>query len=312
MLYKANQKFCHSELDSESSKFLCEPVCERKKQLEDPESVSVEKQNRLRIESGVTTVNNVSERSNNIEILRLHSSLRMTRGKCIKKVNHFLTSLPTNLLSLKPAFTLAEVLITLGIIGVVAAITIPNLIQKNFEKQTVVKLRETQSILTQAIKMAEEEYGEVPGWGITGHDVKSANIIFNNIKPFLKVALECGLDDSKGRCMYPKNYKMLNGQTYGGNHAIGGAYYKFLLLNGAGIWCRGDSEYKGGSYIICYIDVNGKSQPNTIGKDLFDFYYSNGSIVPVGGPDDKRCNKNNNGWGCAWQVLHNQNMNYLH
>lgn len=159
--------------------------------------------------------------------------------------------------------------------------------------------------------MAEDEYGEVPGWGITGLDAKSANLIFNNIKPFLKVALECGLDDSKGRCMYPKNYKMLNGQTYGGNHAIGN-YYKFLLLNGAGIWCRGDSNYRGGSYIVCYIDINGKSQPNTIGKDLFDFYYSNGSIVPVGGPDENRCNKNGDGWGCAWQVLHNQNMNYLH
>ena len=45
----------------------------------------------------------------------------------MKNVNHFLTSLPTNLLTLKPAFTLAETLITLGIIGVVAAITIPGL-----------------------------------------------------------------------------------------------------------------------------------------------------------------------------------------
>ena len=191
----------------------------------------------------------------------------------------------------------------------VAAITIPNLIQKNFERQTVVKLRETQSILTQAIKMAEEEYGEVPGWGITGPDVQSANLIFNNIKPFLKIALDCGFDDSKGRCMYPKNYKMLNGQNYIGNHAIGN-YYKFLLLNGSGIWCRGDAAVS--LRIVCYIDVNGKSQPNTIGKDLFDFHYSNGSIVPVGGPKDKRCNKNDSGWGCAWQVLHNQNMNYLH
>ena len=61
-----------------------------------------------------------------------------------------------------------------------------------------------------------------------------------NIKPFLKIALDCGFDDSKGRCMYPKNYKMLNGQTYIANHAIGN-YYKFLLLNGSGIWCRGDA-----------------------------------------------------------------------
>ena len=41
-------------------------------------------------------------------------------------VNHLLTYLPTNLLtSKKVAFTLAEVLITLGIIGIVAALTLP-------------------------------------------------------------------------------------------------------------------------------------------------------------------------------------------
>ena len=61
-------------------------------------------------------------------------------------------------------FTLAEVLITLGIIGVVAAITIPNLIQNNYEKRTVSLLRQTQSILAQAVRMAEEEYGSVEGW----------------------------------------------------------------------------------------------------------------------------------------------------
>ena len=40
-------------------------------------------------------------------------------------------------------FTLAEVLITLGIIGIVAAMTIPTLMQKYYEKQTVAHLKET-------------------------------------------------------------------------------------------------------------------------------------------------------------------------
>lgn len=41
----------------------------------------------------------------------------------------------------KTAFTLAEVLITLGIIGVVAALTLPSLIQSYREKETVAKLK---------------------------------------------------------------------------------------------------------------------------------------------------------------------------
>ncbi len=74
------------------------------------------------------------------------------------------------------AFTLAEVLITLGIIGVVAAMTIPNLIQSNFEKRTVTILRETQSILSQAIRMAEEEYGDVSGWGCAYYILQNQNM----------------------------------------------------------------------------------------------------------------------------------------
>ena len=44
---------------------------------------------------------------------------------------------------IKLAFTLAEVLITLGIIGIVAAMTIPTLLAKYQEKQTVTKLKQT-------------------------------------------------------------------------------------------------------------------------------------------------------------------------
>ena len=61
-------------------------------------------------------------------------------------------------MKLYKGFTLTEILITLGIIGIISAISIPALLQKNYEKRTIVKLRQTQSILTQAIKMAEEEY----------------------------------------------------------------------------------------------------------------------------------------------------------
>ncbi|MDE6138752.1 MAG: type II secretion system GspH family protein, partial [Candidatus Gastranaerophilales bacterium] len=53
------------------------------------------------------------------------------------------------------AFTLAEVLITLGIIGVVAAMTIPNLIS-NYQKHIVeTNLKETYSILQQTMKFTE-------------------------------------------------------------------------------------------------------------------------------------------------------------
>lgn len=56
---------------------------------------------------------------------------------------------------MKTAFTLAETLITLGIIGVVAALTIPSIIKNYQKKQTAIKLKQTYSLLTQGIRMAE-------------------------------------------------------------------------------------------------------------------------------------------------------------
>ena len=59
----------------------------------------------------------------------------------------------------KKAFTLAEVLITLGIIGVVAAITIPGLITKYQKLVTVVKLKKVYSQLNQVMRYINEDPG---------------------------------------------------------------------------------------------------------------------------------------------------------
>lgn len=67
----------------------------------------------------------------------------------------------------KRAFTLSEVLITLGVIGVVAAMTMPILIQNHQKHETVTKLKKVYSIVNQAIKMSEAEYGDIEYWDIT-------------------------------------------------------------------------------------------------------------------------------------------------
>lgn len=59
----------------------------------------------------------------------------------------------------KTAFTLAEVLITLGIIGVVAAITMPMLISNNNKKEVETRLQRIDSVLNSVIKLAENDYG---------------------------------------------------------------------------------------------------------------------------------------------------------
>ena len=71
-------------------------------------------------------------------------------------------SLPSRLAAKKVAFTLAEVLITLGIIGVVAAITIPTLIAKYQLKEGTVALKKEISVLNQAAANTVVDFGSVP------------------------------------------------------------------------------------------------------------------------------------------------------
>ncbi len=62
------------------------------------------------------------------------------------------------------AFTLAEVLITLGIIGVVAAMTLPTLIAKYQKKVVATHLKKFYTVMSQAIKLAEAENGDIKYW----------------------------------------------------------------------------------------------------------------------------------------------------
>ena len=64
----------------------------------------------------------------------------------------------------KIAFTLAEVLITLGIIGVVAAMTLPTLIQKHNNQVVATRLHKFYSVINQAVTMAEVDYGNKEYW----------------------------------------------------------------------------------------------------------------------------------------------------
>ena len=67
---------------------------------------------------------------------------------------------------MKKGFTLAEVLITLGVIGVVAAMTIPTLIANHKKKVVVTKMEKFYSSMNQAIKLSEVQNSEVKNWEI--------------------------------------------------------------------------------------------------------------------------------------------------
>ncbi|MBQ8460181.1 type II secretion system protein [bacterium] len=163
----------------------------------------------------------------------------------------------------KAGFTLAETLITIGIIGVVAAMTIPNLISKYQKLQIVSKLKRAYSQISQATKLAEADYGEISGWDFSW--VSCADIVrFNNtyLIPYLKTAKNCECEHS-GECSMPEYSD--SSYTY---YLNVGRMSKLILLDGTEIMVSFSPGYR-----LLFIDINGNSKPNVYGKDIFVFSY---------------------------------------
>ena len=97
----------------------------------------------------------------------------------------------TSHFSLKtPAFTLAEVLITLGIIGIVAAMTLPTMIMNHRKQVTVNKVKKFYTVMSQATNSAIAEYGSMEDWQgftTTRNGEEMQNWFDTYLKPYLKV-----------------------------------------------------------------------------------------------------------------------------
>ena len=223
--------------------------------------------------------------------------------------------LATSLLSHLTAFTLAEVLITLGIIGVVAAMTMPSLIQNYQEKATVTKLKKCYSLVSQAYVSILNDEG--------GSDTLQAGDDLEMMEKFgkyLKYQKTCGRN--KG-CFPNVTYKSVTGNSYNKWEDDTTYRSRAILTDGTLIMfnlnaLRNNSD---NFYAQIYVDINGFKGPNQLGRDFFYFYISPEKIVPGGAkvletifPDqkfDENCIQQN-GYACAAWVIYNENMDYLH
>ena len=218
------------------------------------------------------------------------------------------------------AFTLAEVLITLGIIGIVAAMTMPTLIQKHKEQETVAKVKKFYSVISQAFMLARVEHGDVDTWDFAGvttprdHNEQSDANLANYIKPHLQIIKDCGSANDK-ECIQSGNISYLNGSIYEIDYSIE-KHYKMILKDGSHIWFRtsgeGCTDSDSGTDNICaliWYDTNGKKQPYAFGKDVFVFFVLKDAVVPHSADD---CSTADLGWGCAKYILEHGDMGYLH
>ena len=214
----------------------------------------------------------------------------------------------------KAAFTLAEVLITLGIIGVVAAMTMPSVINDYKKQETASKLSHTYSLLSQALVMAQAEHGDQSTWKLgftygasttTGSEEDILDEFLNTyLFPYIKIIKNYGYingSDSSLKVGYNGPYKPLSKQSAGLNHG-----YYFILADGTlinafvGNDCKttdadGNCTERVFAYITFGVDINGTKGTNIMGKEYFLMFYNNSRMLMYGvNPNfDRETIKNN-------------------
>ena len=214
----------------------------------------------------------------------------------------------------KAAFTLAEVLITLGIIGVVAAMTMPALIQNARNRELESALKKSASVIAQALDMYKAENGVPITSDVSTHNLKPAII------KYFKVLQDCGegYNDADSACIKNYNDPDRNSTTYknfSGNNTIFLNDFddgQFVLTDGTLILLN---NYETQAVIIS-VDVNGyKKRPNRLGQDLFMFQLNEeGKLLPMGVKESKYYSSNDaycsatstsqfNGSGCTYKAL---------
>ena len=211
-------------------------------------------------------------------------------SKTHSKELNVLTSYRLNDFKKKAAFTLAEVLITLAIIGIVAAMTIPTLIANYQKKQTVSKLKQTYSVLSQALTMAQAEHGDTTTWEVSGiYGTPTADSDFSSkealelfvkkyLIPYLKVSKDYGYT-TRQAIKYDGSKNPTTGDYTAG---AGTRKYFFLLSSNVLVsivigtsGCAEGTSVADGTCVDKFlnpnfhVDINGFQGPNTLGKDIF-------------------------------------------
>lgn len=210
------------------------------------------------------------------------------------------------------AFTLAEVLLTLTIIGIVAALTIPGLKRSTDSKEFVSLAQKAYTTIAQTTTLLETENGPLQFWKWSD-DAEIGEMYvkkMNTIK-------DC---KTSGGCFGDKYESyMLNGSS-GKNYNSGGSY-TFATADGMvwiydskGKYDRKTKECNGseGGYIkktcgVFRVDTNGSDEPNTAGVDILCFQIRADGVYPCGGGEDANMNDckedSSTGWGCTAKMI---------
>ena len=224
----------------------------------------------------------------------------------------------------KKAFSLAEILITLTIIGVIAVLVIPNLL-KNYKKTEIeIQLKSTYSTLSNALKLAQIKHGSKNTMieeALTNHGNKTVGEYFleKNLEPHLKIVKSCKNENGKSCNLFPYSIEPyrkddIKNESFLGVYGRNGA--QIQLANGALVYI-GNYTYLTKN-IMFKIDINGKKGPNLLMRDIFHLNIATDNFEAInfgnytGSTNNKKlytkCERGNlasNAFGCGGLIMQN-------
>lgn len=181
------------------------------------------------------------------------------------------------------AFTLAETLIVIGIIGIVSALTLPNLNSSTSDKEKLSKFKKVRQNIEDALGRAEAVYGPVDEWYVNDGNNNSAKQkrLSERLTEFMKIQKTC--PPSGGECFHNASVLNLKGTNimsgsvpkyYSAQEGLNS--YTYLLSDGTAIMFVPNNNNK---EIMAWFDIDGPSKgKNTIGSDIFAILYENSNI----------------------------------
>ena len=229
------------------------------------------------------------------------------------------------------AFTLAEVLVTLMIIGVISALTIPTLKESADRSANRAALQKAYATASNAFASLKAEYGQPIYWTVPSDTPNAEGYLGARVfreatdKPF-SWFLQKKINVAKSSGIPPNGYmiKTLSGSNFisGGNGEINGTTVHFGNIYGPVSFQSADNMYwfpshtysgcqheitaaDGSTVYVCgyiVVDTNGAKEPNRMGVDVFVFEETIDGIIPHVGADDCK-DMTGNGYTCSAKLI---------
>lgn len=222
----------------------------------------------------------------------------------------------------KFGFTLAETLLTIAIIGIVAAITIPIIVANHQEKERIAKIKKIYSSLSNAMYLVSVNGGSPDMLEVRDDNMQDLTAWFDSYIKDKLFHMKEACYNQKG-CWSSTGVKMLNkGNHPYNNTGIGWGYAVIsIVLSDGSFVCidplaNGNIKHyykvkvnnQSGAGLVVTFDINGERGPNTLGKDVFVSVFTNNGYVPAYKDATKSeiendCSPSGQGFSCLMKYL---------